>query len=126
MRYVSPYHEKQISHFSENAYLYLMALLFLLFVSPMSSISYNAESISHALLLILDVFALLVLLLITMIDWSIMNAMALGSSSLAPSIIAATLGLQYGGGIYTFYSTITMTNCEISGNTAIDVRFTIS
>ena len=87
MAYVSPYPEKQMSYFSENAYLYLMALLFLLFVSPMSSISHNAESISHALLLILDVFALLVLLLMIMMmmDWSIMNAMALGSSSLVLS-----------------------------------------
>ena len=45
-----------MSYFSENAYLYLMALLFLLFVSPMSSISHNAESISHALLFIFGVF----------------------------------------------------------------------
>ena len=72
-------------------------------------------------------FALLVLLLlITMMDWSIMNAMALGSSSLVLSIIDATLGLQ-GGGIMAFGSTITMTNCEISGNTAVSsVGFTIS
>ena len=86
--YVSPYPEKQMSYISENAYLYPMALLFLLFVYPMSSISHNAESISHALLLILDVFALLVLLLMIMMmmDWSIMNAMALGSSSLILSI----------------------------------------
>ena len=107
-----------------------MALLFLLFVSPMSSISHNAESISHALLLILDVFALLVLLLLLMMmDWSIMNAMALGSSSLVLSIIDATLGLQFGGGICAsrmYSSTITMTNCKISGNTAEWVRFTIS
>ena len=78
-----------MSYISENAYLYPMALLFLLFVYPMSSISHNAESISHALLFILDVFALLVLLLMIMmmmIDWSIMNAMALGSSSLILSI----------------------------------------
>ena len=46
-----------MSYFSENAYLYLMALLFLLFVSPMSSISHNAESIQqHALLFIFGVF----------------------------------------------------------------------
>ena len=73
-------------------------------------------------------FALLVLLLMIitmMMDWSIMNAMALGSSSLVLSIIDATLGLQNGGGIYTRGSTITMTNCEISENTA-QVRFTIS
>ena len=40
-------------------------------------------------------------------------------------IIDATLGLQYlgGGGIAATDSTITMTDCEISGNT---VRFTIS
>ena len=115
-----------MSYFSENAYLYLMALLFLLFVSPMSSISHNAESISHALLLILGVFPLLLLMMmITMMDWSIMNAMALGSSSLVLSIIDATLGLQRGGGIYAYTSTIAMTNCQISGNTA-NVRFTIS
>ena len=45
-----------MSYISENAYLYLMALLVLLFVSPMSSISHNAESISHALLFIFGVF----------------------------------------------------------------------
>ena len=117
-----------MSCFSENAYLYLMALLFLLFVSPMSSISHNAESISHALLFILGVFPLLLLMMmITMMDWSIMNAMALGSSSLVLYIIDATLGLQSGGGIYDdSYSTITMTNCKISGNTASYVRFTKS
>ena len=117
-----------MSYFSENAYLYLMALLFLLFVSPMSSISHNAESISHALLLILGVFLLLLLLMIMMMmDWSIMNAMVLGSSSLVLSIIDATLGLQNGGGIAAYDSSaITITNCEISGNTASGVRFTIS
>ena len=46
LAYVSPYPEKEISYFSENAYLYLMALLFLLFVFPMSPISHNAESIN--------------------------------------------------------------------------------
>ena len=71
-------------------------------------------------------FILLLLLIIMMMDWSIMNAMALGSSSVVLSIIDATLGLQEGGGIYVDGSTITMTNCEISGNTAGSVRFTIS
>ena len=80
-------------------------------------------------------FPLLLLLMIMIIDWSIMNAMALGSSSLVLSIIDATLGLQNGGGIAAFYvghgyfdpySKITMTNCKISGNTASEVRFTIS
>ena len=98
-------------------------------------------------------FALLVLLLtimMMMMDWPIMNAMALGSSSLVLSIIDATLGLQNGGGIYASSyaynwddwiesSTIAMTNCEISGSTDSDdgygynyydyaayVRFTIS
>ena len=71
-------------------------------------------------------FYLLLLLLMMMMDWSIMNAMALGSSSLVLSIIDATLGLQYGGGIHAS-GTITMTNCQISGNTASSgVRFTIS
>ncbi len=65
-------------------------------------------------------------MIMMMVDWSIMNAMALGSSSLVLSIIDATLGLQHGGGIYAGGSTITMTNCEISGNTAGWVRFTIS
>ena len=72
---------------------------------------------------------LLMMMMIMMIDWSIMNAMALGSSSLVLSIIDATLGLQDGGdggGISASgSSTITMTNCQISGNTASSVRFTI-
>ena len=69
-----------MSYFSENTYLYLMALLFLLFVSPMSSISHNAESISqHALIFILGVFPLhLLMMMITMMDWSIMNANGVG------------------------------------------------
>ena len=79
-----------------------------------------ASSISYC------IYFILLLMLMMMIDWSIMNAMALGSSSLVLSIIDATLGLQYGGGIHAS-GTITMTNCEISGNTASSgVRFTIS
>ena len=79
---------------------------------------------------------LLLMIMIMMMDWSIMNAMALGSSSLVLSIIDATLDFQDGGGIhvsdeysddsYQETSKITMTNCKISGNTAFYVRFTIS
>ena len=120
-----------MSCISENAYLYLMALLFLLFVSPMSSISHNAESIEHALLFIFGVFPPTCAAADNdddgLVDWSMMNAMALGSSSLVLSIIDATLGLQQdGGGICASDSTITMMNCQISGNTAGWVRFTIS
>ena len=51
-----------------------------------------ASSISYC------IYFILLLMLMMMIDWSIMNAMALESSSLVLSIIDAPRGVQYGGG----------------------------
>ena len=50
-----------------------------------------------------------------LIDWSIMNAMALGSSSLVLSIIDATLGLQYGVPLDEFVNAFVDTKFEPSG-----------
>ena len=107
-----------------------MALLFLLFVSPVSSISHNAESISHAFLFILGVFLPTLAAADNnddgLVDYECNGVGIFFFGSIY--IIDATLGLQEGGGIYASgATTITMTNCEISENTATSsVRFTIS